>query len=290
MIKVTVFTPTYNRAYLLPKLYQSLVNQTNKNFEWLLVDDGSTDDTSEVVAAMIREDKILIKYYNQANSGKHIAINKGVELCSGELFFIVDSDDNLPEHSIDTILAKFKIVEDRTNFAGVCGRKSFSNGISIGSSVTYEDTYTTILDFRYWKKVKGDMAEVFKTEVLRKFPFPVYQSEKFCPEALIWNRISGPYNMLFFNQNIYTAEYLSDGLTASIIKVRIRSPNTSMLYYSELAKASVPTAIKIKSAINYWRFSYHSSKKIGEKFAEIGFFKSLIGSVAGYLQYKKDLR
>ena len=99
-IIITVFTPTYNRAYMIDKLYDSLCLQTCKDFEWIVVDDGSVDNTEELIQNFIQENKIHIVYYKQKNQGKHIAINKGVELAKGELFFIVDSDDILPKDSL----------------------------------------------------------------------------------------------------------------------------------------------------------------------------------------------
>lgn len=290
MIKVTIFTPAYNRAHLLSALYESLLSQTNKSFEWLIIDDGSADNTSEVVASMISENKISIKYNWQSNAGKHIALNKGVELSSGELFYIVDSDDILPDNAIEIVLHKYKTVENKPDCSGICGRKYYPDGKPIGSDKSYDDMYISFMDFRYKYKMEGDMAEVFKTEVLKKFPFPQFESEKFCPEALVWNRIANEYKMLFFNQNIYIAEYLPDGLSAKIVKVRTQSPNASMLYYSELAKYKIPSSLKFKSAINYWRFSYYSSKSFKERFAEVGFLKSIIGSIAGYMYYKWDSR
>ena len=117
---VTVFTPTYNRAYILEQLYRSLCSQTCKNFEWLIVDDGSTDNTCELVALWSQENKFSIRYYLQKNGGKHRAINKGVELAQGELFYIVDSDDQLPPNSINDILCIYSDVCDDDSFAGVC--------------------------------------------------------------------------------------------------------------------------------------------------------------------------
>ena len=97
---VTIFTPTYNRAYIIGKLYGSLLEQTDRNFEWLIVDDGSTDNTRELIGSFIREDRISIRYFRQENGGKHRAINRGVREAAGELFFIVDSDDQLTPEAV----------------------------------------------------------------------------------------------------------------------------------------------------------------------------------------------
>ena len=104
--KLTIFTPTYNRAYTLKKLYASLIEQINQNFEWLIVDDGSTDNTEEVVKQWVDEKKITIRYFKQRNGGKQRAHNKGVEICNTELFICVDSDDYIVKDSVDKILKK----------------------------------------------------------------------------------------------------------------------------------------------------------------------------------------
>ena len=125
---ITVFTSTFNRATLLPRLYESLVNQTFLDFEWLIVDDGSTDDTFNFIESIKENDKIDIQYYYQNNAGKHAAINWGVELAKGDLFFIVDSDEVMIESGLQTIVDVYKQVSDNDNFAGVTGLKSFFSG------------------------------------------------------------------------------------------------------------------------------------------------------------------
>ena len=121
---VTIFTPTYNRAYRLTALYESLCSQTCKDFEWLIVDDGSSDNTEELVNGWINENKIDIRYIKQQNGGKHRAINNGVKNARGILFFIVDSDDILPDNSIDRVAVHYKMIEGKSEFGGLCGLKA----------------------------------------------------------------------------------------------------------------------------------------------------------------------
>lgn len=257
---ITIFTPTYNRANLLPLLYESLKKQTNHNFEWVIVDDGSKDNTEEVVQEFISEGVLKINYLKKQNEGKHIAINKGVEMAKGELFFIVDNDDVLPEKSLEIILQKYEKIRNKKNIAGIAGRKGYITGGYIGSNVVWtEDLICSSLDLRMRRNVKGDMAEVFKTEVLKEYLFPKFEGEKFCPEALVWNRISKKYSLLWFSDIVYKAEYIETGLTANIVKVRKYSPKASCLYYSELSKYEIPFVQKIKAVANYWRFAIYDN-------------------------------
>ncbi|CAM3673075.1 glycosyltransferase family 2 protein [Flavobacterium chungbukense] len=285
---LTIFTPTYNRAYTLQNLYKSLLNQTCNDFEWLIIDDGSIDDTKQLVDVFIHERKLNINYIKTLNRGKHIAINKGVEEAKGELFFIVDSDDELPQNSVCDILLKYKKIQEDKNIAGVIGRRGYKNNTIIGNKGDYNELITNAIGFRYLYKISGDMAEVVKTEVLKNYKFPSFENEKFCPESLVWNRIALNYDFLWFNEVVYNCEYLEDGLTSNSVKIRMNSPNSSMLYYSELAKYKIPFKEKSKAVTNYWRFSFNTDFSIAEKFKNVSFLLSLFCMPLGYLMYKKD--
>lgn len=287
---VTVFTPTYNRAYIIEKLYVSLCNQTNNQFEWLIIDDGSTDNIDEIVERFIAEKKINIKYLKQPNKGKHAAINNGVCNSSGDLFFIVDSDDYLKENAIELICQAYYSIDTNDNIAGIGFMRCSPNGDKIGSKLPFENIICNAFHLTYKIKATGDMAEVYKTDILRNYPFPEISGEKFCPEAMVWFRIARKYQMLWINKAIYVCEYLDDGLTKSITKVRHRSPKTSMLFYNELYNdVNSPLTIKIKAAINYWRFSFSDTSSLFDKIKKIGLLPSLLIPF-GWFMYKNDLR
>lgn len=252
---ITVFTPAYNRAHLFPRLYESLEAQTCKNFEWVVVDDGSRDNTREVVEGYISKASFPIRYFYQENGGKHRAINRGIKEAKGELFFIVDNDDWLANDAIEKTLAVFESIKNDASFGGICGLDSYADGKIVGSGLPGEIIDANAYDIRYKYQVVGDLKEVFRTDVMREFPFPEFNEERFCPEALVWNRIANRYKLRYFNQPIYFAEYQADGLTANIMKVRHNSPLASMTTYAELCHADVPFKERIKAAINFWRFT-----------------------------------
>lgn len=258
---ITVFTPTYNRASFLPDIFECLCKQTFHGFEWIVVDDGSTDQTKEVMEQIVAEHHTFsIKYIYKANGGKHTAINIGAREADGELFFILDSDDRLPFDSLETVAKYYYQIQNNPNFGGVSGIDGFTNGDVLGSGLPSSIIDATTIDIRYKYKVKGDMAEVFRTEVMREYPFPEISGEEFCPEALVWNRIAKKYKLRFFNKIIYLAEYQNDGLTANIVKMRMKSPVGSMMTYSEMLSLDIPLLQKIKASINFWRFSFCSDQ------------------------------
>lgn len=254
---ITILTPTYNRASLLPRLFDSLLRQTNKDFEWIVVDDGSTDDTREV-AANLKEKcggAFPMGYVYKANGGKHMAINIGAERARGELLFIADSDDLLTDDALETVANSWHDISDDKSFAGIAGLDiAMDTREVIGSGLPQEHIDCNAIDIRYRHHVTGDMKEVFRTEVLREFPFPEFAGERFCPEQLVWFRMARRYRLRYINKPIYIADYQPDGITAGITRARMRNPSASMLTYAELTECPVPFLVKVKAAINFWRF------------------------------------
>ena len=253
-MKFTVFTPAYNRAYTLRRLYESLRQQTVYNFEWLIVDDGSTDDTP-ALCATFESDLFPVRYYRTADAGKCVAINTAAPLAAGEWFYIVDSDDWLPADAMQLLADEEQcITSDRVGV--LCGMRHEPSGHRIGGDLTFERVECTAFDFRYRMRVKGDLAEVIRTDIVRQMPFPQFEGERFCPPAVLFNRIARSYLTHYFNRNIYYCKYLPDGLTAHIVQLRMASPQTVLTAYAEQAGCPVPFRLKVRSWINFWRFSF----------------------------------
>ncbi|MBP3838266.1 MAG: glycosyltransferase family 2 protein [Prevotella sp.] len=262
---LTVFTPTYNRAHLLPLLYESLCKQTFKNFEWVVVDDGSKDHTKEVLASFAQDEQAFfpIRCFYQENGGKHRAINHGVREAKGELFFISDSDDKLPPDALENVAKVYEDIKEDNSFAGICGLDGTFEGKVIGSGLPQEVIDDTSVAIRFKHRVTGDMKEVFRLSVLKEFPFPEIANEQFCPETLLWNRIATRYKLRYFNKIIYLAEYQEDGISAEIVTVRMKSPVASMMTYAELNQIPMmPFLQKCKAAVNYWRFRFCANKDV----------------------------
>lgn len=265
-VNITICTPTYNRAYLLDKLYISLKNQNFGFFEWLIIDDGSLDNTEEVVNSFIEEKLINIRYIKKKNGGKHTALNVGIDKAKGELFWIVDSDDYIVEDSLNYIWNKWSEIENKSKFAGLSGLRGYSNGNIIGSKSNNEYIDTDTLSYRYKYRISGDKAEVYRTDVLRKFKFPEFTSEKYVTEAVVWNRIANEnLKLRFLNKVTYVCEYLDGGLTNTSDKNIMESWQGTTLYYKELLSyKQVPLKDKIlNGARAYLHYCYE--KGIGFK-------------------------
>lgn len=228
MYKLTILTPTYNRAAYLPRLYESLAAQTNREFLWLVVDDGSGDGTQELIASY-EKGLVEIRYIAQENAGKHTALNRGIREIDTELTFIVDSDDYLPENAVETILRYHDKYKTMSNLCGYSFLRCHADGTVNTAYFPSDELIGTYADVRINGGIGGDKAEVFYTRILRQYPFPTFPGEKFLPEDVVWMRMSGPYWMVHINENIYFCDYLENGLTNTGKRMKIHSPRGMVL-------------------------------------------------------------
>jgi glycosyl transferase cpsO len=260
---ITILTPTFNRAHLLPRLFESLTHQTDFDFEWLVIDDGSTDGTSDLFAGKtFLSAPFPIRYCWQENGGKHRALNAGVKQAKGDFIFIADSDDWLLPQSVAIVGQHTSAIADDNIFAGVAGLDVFDDERIVGTGLPQDIIDCNAMDIRYRYHVDGDLKEVFKTTVLQEFPFPEIQDERFCPEQLVWFRIAQKYKLRYFNTPIYVAEYQPNGITASIIRVRMLAPQATCMMYAEMLAYKIPFKEKIKAAINFWRFKVCAPSRV----------------------------
>lgn len=222
---LTIFTPTYNRAYILPQLYNSLKKQTIKDFEWLVVDDGSSDNTEELVNAWIKENLVHIRYIKQKNGGKMKAHNTGVLNTESELFFCVDSDDYIVDASVEKILNKWNSlsINEQESLAGMVGYKGVSEDLPIGNRFP-ENVERDSLSGFYQKGLSGDTSLIFRTEVIKKFPFPIIGNEKFITEAYVYDQIDRCYQLYAIPEVLTICEYRKDGLTRNLPEITFRNP------------------------------------------------------------------
>ena len=255
----TVFTPTYNRAKTLDRVYESLKHQTLRDFEWLIVDDGSTDNTGDLVRIWQSEAPFPIRYVYQNNSGKHVATNVGVREARGDLFLILDSDDTCVPETLEQFKSLWEsIPDDRRNMYStlsvlcVDSRGRVVGGLYLANVVDAKNQWQ---QFRL--RSSGERWGVAKTDILRSFPFPRFNEEKFIPEGIVWNRMSRQYKTRFVNKPLRIYEQRSDSLSASAIRIRAMSPIGTSLYYNELSLLGLPLLQKMKASVNYVRFSLH---------------------------------
>jgi len=289
----TVFTPTFNRGYTLPSVYRSLQAQTFSDFEWLIVDDGSTDNTSDLVSAWQVEAGFPIRYIYQANRGKHVAYNRGVREARGKLFFIIDSDDSCVPETLERFKYHWDSIpeEQKHGFSTVTALCMNENGSVLGKHSPAEVLDIERLDLQIKYRTLAERCGINQTALLRQYPFPEIEGERFISEGVVWNRLSQRYKTRYVNEAFVRKQWLTDGLSASSVAMRAKNPIGACLYYAEYAALPVPTAWKIKALINYIRFSFHAGLG-GRAVADGASRTSLILMLLplGYLAYLLDQR
>lgn len=258
---LTILTPAYNRGYIINRAYESLLKQKDKDFEWLVIDDGSSDNTEEIIEDFIKENKINIRYYKKQNGGKHTAVNYGVKKAKGDYTLILDSDDYLTVDAISKIKKYCKKYKNNISICGFSFLKIHENGTLTGKAYQEKEIISDHISFRYNKGLSGDMAEVYKTSILKKYPFPVFKNERFLSEAIVWNKIAFDYKTVYINEPIYVCEYLDDGLSKSCLQSRIKCPIGALENAKMFLNKRFKLSIRLKNSIIYTGFSLISKKK-----------------------------
>ena len=261
---LTVFTPTYNRESLLPRLYESLSRQTSDDFVWLIVDDGSTDNTKALIDSYKLENKVRILYFYRENGGKMRAHNDGVKNCATPYFLCVDSDDYLVETAVEKLLAvaNEKNILSDASCAGIISHKGKSETELLSDVNFPENINKSTLYGLYLNGFKGETTIMFVTDVIKRFLFPEIDGEKYVPEDYIYDKIDSEYEYIVLDEIITVCEIVSEGYTDSVIKLKKNNPVAFNLYYEQRAIITPPSVLKIKYLGFYVKYSKICGKNI----------------------------
>lgn len=257
---MTVFTPTYNRGYIIGKLYESLLAQTCQDFCWMVVDDGSTDGTRDLIQSFKDEGKLDIIYLWQENGGKQRAHNRGVEACDTELFFCVDSDDTLVPTAVEDLLSLWAKRRDDPRVAGIIAMRGCSETEPLGTWFPKGIETTTMWDLYYKHHHKGDTALVYRTDVLRAYPYDVAPGEKFIAETYVYHKIDQRYQLAVLHKVVWICEYLPDGYTAHVRQITRENPLGYMRLKRDYIDYSDTFLIKAQSTVLYLVGAYFAGR------------------------------
>ena len=266
-VSISIVTPVYNRADLLYKCYQSLVNQTNYDFEWIIIDDGSTDNSLEVARSFKAD--FPIKVITKKNGGKHTALNASHPYIAGKYVLILDSDDYLIPAAVDTVINGWSKYDVQDEVAMVVFLRGSDENHPLCMAFT-DDEGKQVDIIRYNRKtiVSLDACEVIRTELFKKYPFPVFEGEKFVAEGALWSRVGLTHKCVYINKVIYICEYLEGGLTKSGKPMRIHNPNGGM-YTSNLGMNKKNfLKSRIKNGLLYNSYSFFAKKSFKEAFQQ----------------------
>lgn len=247
---LTVFTPTYNRAYILPKLYDSLCNQTSQDFEWILVDDGSSDNTEVLAKQWLDEHIINMRYIRQENAGKPIAHNRGVNEAKGDLFVCVDSDDYLIDSAVAEIHEVWK-KENKTNRTGILAFRGYPDGRELTRLDNTSVVESTLRDAYKKYGLHCDTMLIFKTDIIKRFHFVLAEGEKFIPETYIYNQIDEVGKLYICRKALYMCDYQEDGMTANVAKNLYNNYKSYVIYINSRLRGNESIADKMRDTIRY---------------------------------------
>jgi glycosyltransferase involved in cell wall biosynthesis len=254
---ISVVTTTFDRAATLPRLYDSLEAQLPVDFEWIVVDDGSTDGTAELVAGWARSAPFPITYVHQENSGKPRAINAGVAAARGEFCAVMDDDDWYLPGALARMLARWEEIPApyRERFANIEGLCADADGTVIGDRFPAETFDSTTIEIGLVHGISGDTVGMYRREVLAANPFPE-DLGRHVTEALVWNRIGARWWTRYVDEVWAGKEYRPDGLTRSKSSSALPWPESGRLFWQELAAMPrpIPLAWRYKASANAIRY------------------------------------
>jgi glycosyltransferase involved in cell wall biosynthesis len=262
-MKISILTATYNRAKLLNKLYTSLIENSkyNVNIEWIIMDDGSTDETKDVVEDFIKENKLDIKYYTQKNQGKMVAINQIVKEATGDLIIECDSDDYFTSNAFEIIKHEWEKNKDRKDIYGLCFLKHDTKGNNMGNEFKKQET--TMFDLYFKEGETGEKAIAFYSDIRKKYSHQLEQNERFVTEARMYHKMDEDYKMICINQPIMICEYQEEGYTQNIVQQFKENPYGYYEYFKEILQKDFD-GVKFKKRMyaikHYILFSYLTKK------------------------------
>ena len=254
---LTIFTPTYNRSEQLQRLFQSLVNQKEHDFEWLVIDDGSTDDTRQHLQ-MLREKALFpVHYVYQENGGKHRAYNRALELARGDWFLCVDSDDWLSENALGALCQHF----NERSAKIIVSYKTDERGRLLSDRFPQGNGLTSLYALQFECGCHGEFSLAFRTDYARCFPFPVFQNERFLTEAVVYDRMAKDNIVSVLPEVITVCEYQPGGLTGSLNRLMRNNPAGFCLYFMQRIDLQRRLSLRVETAGKYHAFQLFSGKQ-----------------------------
>ena len=248
---LTVFTPTFNRAYTLHLCYEGLKRQTSKDFLWLIIDDGSTDSTKQLVEKWQKEAEFPIKYFYQQNAGMHGAHNTAYEIINTKLNVCIDSDDYLSDHAVEKIIEFWRNYGNE-KYSGIVALDATEDHKIIGTKLPTNIKSSTLFNLYQKYGVKGDKKLIYRTDLTKNYPYPIFNNEKYVGLAYKYHMLDKDYELLLMNEIVCHVNYLPDGSSLNMLKQYRNNPKGFSFYRKELMKLPFgSTTYKFRQAIHY---------------------------------------
>ena len=264
-IILSIITPTYNRSDSLNNCYVSLQNQTDRRFEWIIIDDGSVDDTQAVVESFLEQSPLFPIYYiHKENGGKHTALNASHHYVHGKYVLVLDSDDTLTEDAVAIALNSWAEWENHPEV----GIVTLLKGQDKDHPNCYARDENKPVDIMAYKRicpVSNDACEVIRSELFLRYPFPIFPGERFLSEGALWNRVSFTHKCVYVNRVVYLCKYLEDGLTKAGRSLRVRNPCGGMYTANLNMAAKNGLKKRIKNGLLYTCYGFFAQNGIRQQ-------------------------
>jgi glycosyltransferase involved in cell wall biosynthesis len=290
---LTIVTPTFNRAHCLPRLYESLAKQTDRGFEWIIVDDGSTDATPEFCTAMMAQSELDVRVIRKVNGGKHTALNAAIAAVKTELVFIVDSDDYLTPNAVSRVRDVWT-QHKAPDRSGISFLRGTSEHDTLGQRFPVDDEISSYVEMRFNRGVKGDKAEVYRSDLLRKFPFPEFEGERFLAEDAVWVPIGLEYQMVHVNEIVYVGNYLEAGLTLGGKSYMVKCPNGAIESVRWFLSPKVRPKVRVPMAWRYIAYGLFAGRPLARHIASsdapLFVASQLAGGIALFFYWRRKFR
>lgn len=293
-VSITVLSMCYNKASTILRTYRSLLAQTNYDFEWLIVNDGSTDNIKEVIHE-IKIDKFQVRFIDKENEGPAKTFNRGVREASGDIIFRLDPDDFVTPDAIQKILDYWPLVEYNQHLCGLVFLAKFENGDIVGTHPYTENKISNFFNYRIYDHATGDRAEVIKKEVYMEFPWPKYGNEKFVLESSFWYPMAMKYDSYYINYAIYIREYNENSITAASSLTYKKNPVgtienilTKFRIFNKKRKTMSIRMTQLKGCLLYYRYGLYSNFSLWALFFKMFFPWNFIGVIPGTILHYID--
>lgn len=260
---LTVLTPTFNRSNLLRKVYDSLCKQMDKNFQWLIIDDGSTDDTEEAVLRLKENNPdFRVDYYYKKNGGKHSALNYAHPYILGEFVMILDSDDYLVDNAIELVKSYWNKYKHNEKIGYLAFERGDEKGKFSCQKYLADEFVSNYIEYRVKYNIQGEQIEIYRTNVFKEVIFPEFPNENYLGGIYMHVLLSDRYDTVFIHKILCIWKYLDDGLTKAGRKLRIKNPLGGMIYGELLTRKEFPIKYRIKGMVLYIVYAMFAKKSI----------------------------
>ena len=278
---ITYYTPCYNKAQFIDRTFRSLLDQTIFDFEWIVINDGSTDNSWEIIERF-NTDKFKVRKVNKKNEGLSSVMNLAVELAKGDYILRVDGDDWLIPKATEIILQNLSnIIMQDPKVGCAVFLTQLSNGKICGHHPFDEITRCDFISYRQKYGANGDRAEVFKTDYFKEFPMPIIPGEKFVLESYVWNHFAEKYDAVYFPIAIYCRDYNMDSMTSNWPSVGLKNPKGIQLVFSDLLNHTLSKYNFLWYSVMYYRYSLHSDYSIWKLVKDVPLLSTFIGLPLG---------